>query len=196
MDAEFKKKPYDIQNKIEYALPVPLTPVCVFDSRKMDPSGPLRMFIGLDACVFGDDGLIRKICVGDTENDIWEIVQTRTAKTQPFKGGKLTHFSEGQSGQVHGIAPYPLTLSLNSQDSSTKPFATASGANGCFTAACLIRQLSLMYMYVCVCVCFCRGRQCLHLGCHHKKVDTQIRNQARLQHGDSGGSWIPFAFRL
>ena len=121
----FKTKPYDVQNKIDNAPHVPLTPVRVFDARLKDPSGPPRMFIAMDTCNFGEDGLTRKICVGDTENDIWEIVETRTQQTLPFEGGDLEFISEGQSDQVHGIAPYPLDDDAATRKQNPRPYATA-----------------------------------------------------------------------
>eukprot|EP01045_Picozoa_sp_COSAG04_P006441 COSAG04_NODE_316_length_17010_cov_38.511620_10_plen_934_part_00 len=94
-----------------------ITPLRVFDARTKDRTGPPRMFVGMDCWDFkrGGSETQRKVCAGDTENDIWEIVQTSTSDSEPaFESdvaGSLEKESnfllEGQSEAVCGIAPFP-----------------------------------------------------------------------------------------
>lgn len=97
-----------------------LTPLREFDARWADRTGPPRMFVGMDCCDFTVAGKWeRKICAGDTENDIWEIVQDASSEEGPFEprpneqegkpgGYKFDFLLEGQSASVHGVAPYPV----------------------------------------------------------------------------------------
>eukprot|EP01043_Picozoa_sp_COSAG02_P027795 COSAG02_NODE_1654_length_11481_cov_3.465033_2_plen_1298_part_00 len=115
-----------------------LTPLREFDARWQDRTGPPRMFIGLDCCDFRVGGKWqRKICAGDTENDIWEIVQDSSNEEGPFeprpneegKPGpyKFDFLLEGQSASVNCVAPYPVIgeLGEDPQQSTGRFYATA-----------------------------------------------------------------------
>ena len=129
----------------------------LFDCSLVDRTGPPRMFVGLDCRDFASEGAaeprlslslslaallvlhhlmhhiihaggnVRKICAGDTENDIWQITQKDTmgadgypeeifktvVKEDPLNSGNKNEVgifpvAEGQSDAVHGIAPYPV----------------------------------------------------------------------------------------
>lgn len=92
-----------------------LTPLREFDARLEDRTGPPRMFIGMDCCQFQvEGGTERRICAGDTENDIWEIVQEAATEEGPYTPkrtgdakSELSFLLEGQSASVQGVAPYP-----------------------------------------------------------------------------------------
>ena len=104
-----------------------LTPLREFDARMSDRTGPPRMFIGMDCCDFQVGGSWeRRICSGDSENDIWEIVQTASSREDTFAhDGKFSFLLEGQSDAVMGVAPYPATIS-GEPHTMSQIFCTAS----------------------------------------------------------------------
>jgi WD40 repeat protein len=109
-----------------------LTPRRVFNASLIDPKGPSRMFVGLDCWDVQADGT-RRICAGDTENDVWQIMQRKDGDSDPnyptFDScDPVNDFKfklEGQSDAVFGVAPFPCHELNGAEHPCKDVFATA-----------------------------------------------------------------------